>query len=629
MLLGSCPRLLVLALLLPEMSHALGLGHMRVESKLNEPLLAQIDIIGATADELQAIRASVANPEVFRRYEAERPAFLSSATISVGTNATGRPVLNIQSSEAFTEPLVEFLIDVRSGKQELLRDYSLLLDPARATPAVSATDSAASNGASALELQTPSLDIPGIVPVSARIGPPIPPQIVRAADPVAVHAGDPYRVLAHDSLRGIARHAGARSEAAQQRMMLAIFTANPEAFAGNINRLRSGALIKIPSAAEIQVFDSADVEREIRAQTTAWQRRGRPATLREPAPLALVPSEALAARKSAPEGTEVPAMTAAMDRLEAHVRVLQQNLDEANRQLASATEQTRDVQHRPRKQADVAGTASAVRLTPGTGKVPWGAEWWGLAFLLGALAYGWRRFRSDRSLVRTPVSAEEPTIEVPVIQALSVGVASSRTDRNEAYSVTESVLESLPAAALAGAGAPLGAESADWSGATAEMAQVVDIDVDTVEEPGPGGSDDIDTVVMETLEPHTADATSTVLDYNLSDLDGRAQHVEMPGTLRDQAAIVERRKNVVDTLMAALQSDPTRSDLRMKLLETLYTAAATNLRVFKEVVRGLARHPDRVKGDEWEQIMAMGREIAADDALFADQPAEDKIADCA
>ena len=79
--------------------------------------------------------------------------------------------------------------------------------------------------------------------------------------------------MANDTLRGIARHAGARSEAEQQRMMLAIFRSNQDAFAGNINRLHSGALIKIPAAAEIQMFDSADIEREIRAQMTAWRPR--------------------------------------------------------------------------------------------------------------------------------------------------------------------------------------------------------------------------------------------------------------------------------------------------------------------------------------------------------------------
>ncbi len=627
MLLRSYPRLLVLALSLPEMSHALGLGNMRVESKLNEPLSAQIDIIGATADELKAIRASVASPELFQRYQAERPAFLSSAMISVGTDASGAPVLNVQSSQAFTEPLVEFLIDVRSGKQELLRDYSLLLDPARATPTVSAAASAVSNEAPAPEQQTPSLEISNIALASARISPPAPAQIVLAADPVAVHAEAQYRVVANDTLRGIARHAGARSEAEQQRMMLAIFLSNRDAFAGNINRLHSGALIKIPSAAEIQVFDSADVEREIRAQMTAWQSRGRPPTPRALAPLALASSEPVVARAPATAGPDLSAMLTAMNRLEGRVQYLQQSLEETSRQLASATARVGDVPQRTRQQAEQAGSGSAVRVTSAPAKVPMGGALAGLAALLGALAYGWRRFRSDRSVARKPASAEEPTIEVPVLHAISVGLASPKSERIEAYSVTESALDAPAAAASGGASAPA-AESAD-PGATAEMTQVVDINVDTVEEQGPYGSDDVDTVVMESLEPNTGDATSTVLDYNLADLDGRAQHVEMPGTLRDQVVVVERRKNVVDTLMAALQRDPTRHDLRMKLLETLYTAAATNLRVFKEVVRDLARHPERIKGDDWEQVMLMGRQIAPDDPLFADQPADEKIADCA
>ncbi len=103
----------------------------------------------------------------------------------------------------------------------------------------------------------------------------------------------------------------------------------------------------------------------------------------------------------------------------------------------------------------------------------------------------------------------------------------------------------------------------------------------------------------------------------------------MPGSLHEHVVVVERRKNVVDTLMAAIQRDPTRYDLRMKLLETLYSAASTNLRAFKEVVRDLARHPERLKAGEWDQIVAMGRHIAADDTLFADRTTDEKVADCA
>jgi hypothetical protein len=103
----------------------------------------------------------------------------------------------------------------------------------------------------------------------------------------------------------------------------------------------------------------------------------------------------------------------------------------------------------------------------------------------------------------------------------------------------------------------------------------------------------------------------------------------MPGTLREQAVFVERRKNVIDSLMAAIQKDPTRIDLRMKLLETLYEAAAKNLRAFKDVAQDTVRHPERISAADWEQIMAMGRQIAADDALFAEAAGDDKVADCA
>ena len=97
----------------------------------------------------------------------------------------------------------------------------------------------------------------------------------------------------------------------------------------------------------------------------------------------------------------------------------------------------------------------------------------------------------------------------------------------------------------------------------------------------------------------------------------------------DRPVLVERRKNVVDTLMDAVKRDPTRSDLRMKLLETLHATAATHLRVFKDVVREVTRHPERLNAEQWEQVMMMGRQIAPDDSLFGHPSAESKVADCA
>src|SRR6202051_3773680 len=115
---GKNPLMLMMALSMPGASHALGFGDIHVTSGLNERLAAEIDILGATADDLADLRAAVANRETFLRYGADRPAFLSSATFKVTQDGRGRPVLAVRSTDAFTEPLVNFLVDLhwRNGE---------------------------------------------------------------------------------------------------------------------------------------------------------------------------------------------------------------------------------------------------------------------------------------------------------------------------------------------------------------------------------------------------------------------------------------------------------------------------------------------------------------------------------
>jgi len=68
------------------------------------------------------------------------------------------------------------------------------------------------------------------------------------------------------------------------------------------------------------------------------------------------------------------------------------------------------------------------------------------------------------------------------------------------------------------------------------------------------------------------------LDYNLLDLDQTALHVHMPSALNENVAVKERRTNLTDVLKSAIEREPDRDDLRMKLLEMYYAAASTNAR---------------------------------------------------
>src|SRR5216684_2556251 len=163
---GKNPLMLMMALSMPGAGHALGLGDIHVDSGLNERLAAEIDIVGATPLDLTDLRAAVANRETFLRYGTDRPAFLSSTTFKVTQDSHGRPVIAVRSTESFTEPVVNFLVDLHWSHGELVRQYTLLLDPAGFASALPAP--VASNRLAASNIPV-SPDVPAAPPAATPI----------------------------------------------------------------------------------------------------------------------------------------------------------------------------------------------------------------------------------------------------------------------------------------------------------------------------------------------------------------------------------------------------------------------------------------------------------------------------
>src|SRR5580658_9054299 len=110
----TMPRMMLVACLLcsssvwPSMSWALGLGEIHLNSSLNEPMNAEIDLIAAAPDELTALRATLASREAFTRYGIDKPPFLSTVTFKVGKAKDGRDVLLVRSTDSIPEPFVTF-----------------------------------------------------------------------------------------------------------------------------------------------------------------------------------------------------------------------------------------------------------------------------------------------------------------------------------------------------------------------------------------------------------------------------------------------------------------------------------------------------------------------------------------
>src|SRR5512134_2254765 len=88
--------LLMSALMSPSALYALGLGEIRLNSALNQPFDAEIELVAATPDDLSALRASIASNDAFQRYGLDKPAFLSEFTFRI-VSSGGRDVLKVTS----------------------------------------------------------------------------------------------------------------------------------------------------------------------------------------------------------------------------------------------------------------------------------------------------------------------------------------------------------------------------------------------------------------------------------------------------------------------------------------------------------------------------------------------------
>lgn len=664
---GKNPLMLMMALTMPGAAHSLGLGDIHVDSALNEHLAAEIDIVGASALELNDLRAAVANRETFLRYGVDRPAFLSSAVFKVAQDAQGRPVLAIRSTESFTEPVVNFLVDLHWSKGELVRQYTLLLDPADFAARNRAPESLrAADGAS--DPATP--DVPAAPPVATPIVETKTQTSALQSDPPKEESDSPaadrsartmthVKVGAKATLRGIAWRVGERSEPDLQRMMLAIFRANPGAFDGNINRLHLGALLTIPSESELAAISRAEAKREIHAQMAAWHPAVRAMASMHGAAAAAAATSAASTPASAADTTENEALARKIQSLEHELSESKVVLDSKRAQIDALAEQAaRNEKAAPAAPiVQAAAPAIAKAAAPASSKpatkagVPVVA---GLGLLAAALAGLYFRFRR-----RTTAPLGAATNSATATGAIGAGkvteapapAAPAVISRAPASTPAPSWLSSpapVPATATAAQFEDFDALARTYEESPTDIHTLLESDIgdatqslkpaisagtvaargETAAGTGSSGASS-DTTVALRVDSAALRTDPTRLDYNLLDLDQTALHVHMPSALNENVAVKERRTNLTDVLKSAIEREPDRDDLRMKLLEMYYAAASTNRQGFLDVVQKFARERDKLDSEQWEKIAFMGRQIAAENPLFAEADADGDLADCA
>jgi pilus assembly protein FimV len=232
-------RKLVLAIaaasaLTSGMAQALGLGGLTVKSTLNQPLLAEIELTQVQDLNAAQVVPSLATSAEFAQAGVGRMAILDDLTFTPVVNPGGKSVLRITSTKPIRDPYVKFLVQVLWPNGRVLREYSLLLDPPKFSPqAAAAAAQLPSTAPSTAPAQAPAAQTPSPAPAQ----PPVAPASPKYTE---------YTTANNDTLWEIAERV--RNGGTVQQTMLAIQALNPDAFiAGNINRLKKGQVLRLPS----------------------------------------------------------------------------------------------------------------------------------------------------------------------------------------------------------------------------------------------------------------------------------------------------------------------------------------------------------------------------------------------
>ncbi len=258
---------------------ALGLGDLTLDSFLNEPLDAKINLLNTEGLSDHQIRIRLATVDDFNRMGVDRAYFLTSISFEIEVDGSGHGTIVVTSDGPVLEPYLDFIIEARWPTGRLLREYTILVDPpvfdATQVTTISATEisSRADHETEAKKKsQTQSSSGTKVGLGQSKLAPGQMPRRDFGADASeAPLPGDRYMIRRDETLWGIAKRAKPDGTSINQTM-LDIQRLNPKAFiGGNINRIKAGYIIYLPAASDISSDDAASAVAEVNQQNTTWR----------------------------------------------------------------------------------------------------------------------------------------------------------------------------------------------------------------------------------------------------------------------------------------------------------------------------------------------------------------------
>jgi len=217
-------------------AQAIGLGRIVVNSALNQPLDAEISIASIESNVLESLEIRLATDSDFQRANISIEPVVKLLQFNVINGETG-PWIHLTTDGPVRTPFLHFLAAIEWSGGKIIREYTALLDP------------------------------PGYDTVAGQSI-----ALPSTTDQRVIQPGDTYEpVRSGETLMGIATSIDVDKSVTIYQRMFALMHINPEAFIrGNMNLIREGATLIIPSADMMAGISRILAREEYTRQLSDW-----------------------------------------------------------------------------------------------------------------------------------------------------------------------------------------------------------------------------------------------------------------------------------------------------------------------------------------------------------------------
>ena len=271
----------------PVFASALGLGGINVKSGLNQPLEAEIPVTVNSAAERESLSVMLANADDYVRVGLDATRLTVPIEFAVAKDSRGETIIRVTTKEAIREPFLQLLLQVNWNSGKLLREYSVLIDPPVMAPALRGSQVMSTpvrEPAPVMSSEAMPVTKPAMQPKPVVTKPMAEPKPMAEAKPVttaetkpmaqAKPATEPGTVNTKtgDSLYVIANANKPSASTSLDQMMMAILRLNPQAFyKDNVNALKKGQILRMPSANDVNKISMAEASKAIAEQNSLWR----------------------------------------------------------------------------------------------------------------------------------------------------------------------------------------------------------------------------------------------------------------------------------------------------------------------------------------------------------------------